>query len=79
MTEELKAAADEVVKLTAEVEALERSVAQEKGKLIKDEVVPEAATKKRDKLRVSLHRAESALAAAKSEYDSLLAQWRHGG
>ncbi|MBA7590893.1 hypothetical protein ES708_33036 [subsurface metagenome] len=78
MTEELKAAASLVVKLTAEVEALERSVAQEKGKFIEGEVIPEAATKRLTGLQVKLHRAQAALAAAKTEYNSKLAEWRHG-
>lgn len=78
MTEELKTAADEVVKLTGEVEALERSVAAEKRKLIKDEVVPEAATKKLTALETKLHRAQSELARVKTEYNIQLAEWRHG-
>ena len=79
MPEELKQAGAEMVRLTSELEALRRSIAEEEAKLIKVEVLPEAATKKRDKLRVALHRAEAELAQAKSRYDSLLAQWRHGG
>jgi len=78
MTEELKAAADEVVKLTGEVEALERSVAKEKRKLIKNEVVPEEQTKKLTELQVALHRAEAELARVKTDYNIKLAEWRHG-
>lgn len=78
MTEELKAAADEVVKLTGEVEALERSVAKEKGKLIDVEDIPEAATKKLTALQGKLHKAQSELARVKTEYNIQLAEWRHG-
>lgn len=78
MTEELKKAGEEVVRLTGEVESLQRSIEEEKRGLVEEEVLPAAATKKLKKLQVSLHRAEAALAAAKSEYDSKLAEWRHG-
>jgi len=78
MPEELKKAADEVVRITGEVEALERSVAEEKRKLIEGEVVPEAATKRLTALQVALHRAESELARVKTDYDIKLAEWRHG-
>ncbi|GAI60030.1 unnamed protein product, partial [marine sediment metagenome] len=77
--EELKKAGAEVVRLTKEVETLGRSLAEEAAKLVEEEVLPPEATKKRDELRVALRRAESALALAKSDYDSRLAAWRHGG
>jgi len=77
MTEELKVAADEVVRLSAEVESLSEAVKAEEGTLVDEEVLPEAATAKLDELRVALHRAEAELAAAKSHYDSMLAEWRH--
>jgi len=79
MPEELKKAAEEVVRLTKEVESLQEAIKEEERGLMEDEVLPEAATKKRDELRVSLHRAEAELQRIKTEYDSLAAQWRHGG
>ena len=79
MPEELKQAGAKVVELTTEVESLQRAIADEEAKLVKEEVLPEAATKKLDELRVSLHRAEAKLARAKSKYDRLLAEWKHGG
>uniref|UniRef100_A0A6M3JYI5 Uncharacterized protein n=1 Tax=viral metagenome TaxID=1070528 RepID=A0A6M3JYI5_9ZZZZ len=79
VTEELKAAAAEVVKLTRDVKSLSDTLEAEERTLIKQEVLPGEATAKRDELRVALHRAESALAAAKSHYDSLVAEWRHKG
>jgi chromosome segregation ATPase len=79
MPEELKKAADEFVRLTREVESLQHSIEEEERGLVEEEVLPKAATAKRDKLRVTLHRAEAELARVKSEYDRLLAEWRHGG
>ncbi|MBA7574254.1 hypothetical protein ES708_16056 [subsurface metagenome] len=78
MSEELKAAGAEVVKLTAEVKALQKAIAAEGRTLIANKVLPPEVTAKRDELRVSLHRAESALAVAQADYDSRLAEWRHG-
>jgi len=77
MTEELKQAASEVVKLTEEVGSLETALKEEESTLIDTEGLPPEATAKRDELRVTLHRAESALAAARTHYDNLLAEWKH--
>lgn len=77
MTEEIRLAAAEVVKLAKDIAALQDAIKEEERGLMKDEVLPTEATEKRDELRVSLHRAESALAAAKSNYDRVVAEWRH--
>jgi len=77
MPEEIKTAAAEVVKLTGEVEALELSITEEKRGLIEGEPIPEAATKRLKSLQVKRNRAESKLSAAKSEYNRLIAEWRH--
>jgi len=77
MTEELIAAAAEVVKLTKDVEALQTAIKEEERTLISEEVLPEEATAKRDELRVTLHRAEAELARVQGEYDRLLAEYRH--
>jgi len=77
MPEELKKAAEEVVRLTGEVEALKEALVKEERGLVEEEVLPAAATKKRDELRLSLHRAEAELQRVKTEYDSLVAEWRH--
>lgn len=76
-TEQIRQAATKVVKFTKDLEILHARVKEEEAKLVKEEVLPAEATAKRDELRVSLHRAESALAAAKSHYDALVAEWRH--
>ena len=78
MTEELKAAAAEVVRLTGDVKQLGLSIEEEKRLVIQDEAVPEAATARQTELQVKLHRAEAELNAAKTHYDSLVAEWRHG-
>jgi len=79
MPEELKKAATEVVRLTEDVESLKEALATEERGLMEDEALPEAATKKRDELRLSLHRAEAELQRVKTEYDSQVAKWRYGG
>ena len=78
MSKELIAAGAEVVKLTKDVKALQDAINAEGRTLIAEEVLPEAVTARRDELRVALHRAESALRAAQVNYDSLVAEWRHG-
>jgi hypothetical protein len=75
--EELRKAGAEVIKLSKDLELLKASLTEEDRKLISAEVLPPEATKRRDELRVTLHRAESTLAAAKSHYDALVAEWRH--
>jgi len=59
------------------VEALELSITEEKRGLIEGEPIPEAATKRLKSLQVKRNRAESKLSAAKSEYNRLIAEWRH--
>ena len=77
ITEKIRQAAAEVVKLTKDLEILQDLVREEEAKLIKEEVLPAEATARRDELRVALHRAEATLAAAQSHYDALVAEWRH--
>jgi len=77
VTEELKKAAAEVVRLTKEVESLREAVEAEQKTLIDEEILPKAATAKRDKLRVTLHRAEAELHRVQTDYNALLAEWRH--
>jgi len=78
MPEELKKAAEEVVRLTGEVKSLQRSITEEKRGLIAEEVLPAAATKRLKGLQVKLHRAEAELARVKTDYDVKVAEWRHG-
>ena len=78
MPEEIKQAAAEVVRLTGEVEALELSITEEKRGLIDQEVLPEETVKRLKSLQVKRNRAIAKLEKAKSEYDRLIAEWRHG-
>jgi hypothetical protein len=77
MPEELKAAAGEVVRLTKDVEALTEAVKLEEAKLMPGEPLPAEATARLKELQVKLHRAEVEHARVKSEYDRLVAEWRH--
>jgi len=78
MPEELKKAAEEVVRLTGEVESLEESITEEKAGLVEGEVLPPEATARLEELQVFKNRAISELERVKSEYDRLVAEWRHG-
>lgn len=78
MPEEIKKAAEEVVRLTNELEALYLSIEEEKRGLIDVEEIPEEATARLEELQVSRNRAISELERVKSEYNRLLAKWRHG-
>ncbi|MBA7574817.1 hypothetical protein ES708_16632 [subsurface metagenome] len=75
MPEEIKKAAEVVVTITAEVDALTQSIEGEERGLIDQPVIPEAATKRLKSLQVKRNRAESRLSAAKSEYDRLVASF----
>ncbi len=77
MSDEIIAAGALVVRLTDETESLQLLIKDEERGLIKDEAIPEAASARRDELRLALHRAQSELAAAQTNYDSLVAEWRH--
>jgi len=78
MPDEIKQAANEMVRLTGEVESLQRSIKEEKRGLVAEEVLPEAATKRLSGLQVKLHRAEAELARVKTDYDVKVAEWKHG-
>jgi len=75
--EKLKQAAAEVVKLTRDIEVLQAAIKEEEKKLISEDVLPAAATAKRDELRITLHRAEATLEVARSNYNTQIAEWRH--
>ena len=77
MGDEIIAVAQQLIQLRKEVDSLKAAIKEEERGLIDDEAIPEAASARRDELRVTLHRAESALAAAQVDYDSLVAEWRH--
>jgi len=78
VTEELKRAAAEVVRLTKDVAALKEAVETEQRGLVAGKILPEKATEKLDELKVTRNRAEAELSAAQTNYNVLIAQWRHG-
>ncbi|GAJ22302.1 unnamed protein product, partial [marine sediment metagenome] len=77
MPEEIKMAASLVVTLTGEVKALEDSIEAESRGLVAEEIIPEETTKRLKSLQVKRNRAIATLEKAKSEYDRLVAEWRH--
>ena len=76
VTEELKKAAAELTMVTKEVESLREAVKAEEKTLIQEEILPGEASKKRDELRVSLHRAEAELSRVQTDYNALVAEWK---
>ena len=76
VTEELKKAAAELARVTKEVESLREAVKAEEKTLIPEEVLPGEASKKRDELRVLLHRAEAELSRVQTDYNALVAEWK---
>jgi len=76
MSEELKAAAAEVIKFTTDVEALKAALKDEERGLIDVDILPASATERRDEIRLSLHRAEAELERVTTDYNALKAEWR---
>lgn len=77
VSDELTAAAAAVVRLTGEAEALAEAVKAARRGLAKEALLPAAATEPLREAEGQLARAEAALAAARTHYEGLLAQWRH--
>jgi len=76
--EEIKAAGAAVVKVTAEVKALERAVKEERGMLTAEEEVPDSASAKLVELQVALNRARAELQRLELDYHAKVAAWKHG-
>lgn len=79
MSEELKKAADKLVELTGEVEALDNAVKEEEARLVPEEDRPAGAEKKLKALQVKRNRARAELERAQLEYNKQVAEWKHGG
>lgn len=75
VTDELKQAAAEVVRLTNQVKALRSEVNEEKAKLIDEENLPSEATARRDDLQVTLNRAEAELEDTRGHYNAVKAEY----
>ena len=78
MTEEIKKLGAQLSQRAAEVEALRRSVKEEEGKLIPDEVKPEEAKARLKELLSALYKAEAELQRVQTDYKAKVAEWRHG-
>ena len=78
MPEELKSAAAKVIEVTKDIEALNVSIKEEEALLVDEEIIPEEAQAKLKELQVARNRAEAELFRIKSEYDRLVAEWKHG-
>ena len=78
MTEEIKKSAADVVRLTAEVAALTRSIQEEQRGLMNQEVLPPEVTQRLHALEVARNRGISELERVKAEYERQVAEWRHG-
>lgn len=76
VSEALKKAADEVVRVTKEVEELRQLQKSERDKLADDEILPKEATARFDEVTLALHRAEGELFRVTTDYSALLAEWR---
>ena len=76
---EIKNAANELIRVRAEVVHLRTAVEEEKEKLVSEEPLPEEATKRLKELQVTLHRAEAELTRVQNKYDAMVAEWKHKG
>jgi hypothetical protein len=78
MTEEIKKLGTQVVTLTANVAALERSIQEEYGGKTDIEGLPATATAHLKELQSALYKAQIELARVKTDYNARIAEWRHG-
>jgi len=78
LPEELKAAGAAVVRLNKEVEDLTRAVKEEEDKIADEETASDEVLAPLKAARVARNRALAELHRVKTDYDALLAQWKHG-
>ena len=76
MPDEIKKAAAEVVRLTAEVDNLKEAIVREEAALIPDDTLPPEATTRLKELQVFKNRAEAELARITTDYNILVSEWR---
>jgi len=79
VNEEIRKAAADVIRLTGERDIIQQSIKQEQRGLVGEAILPAGATARLTTLQASLRKAEAALAAAKTEYDRLVAELKHRG
>ncbi len=78
MTEEIKTLGSEVIRLSAEVDTLQRSIRAERGTLVAAEVLPAAATARLRELQAALYKAQAELTRMQSAYNAKVVEWRRG-
>jgi len=78
MTEEIKRLGAEVVRLSAELDALEKSIKEEQGKLVAVEGLPAQATAHLKELQAAKYQAEAELARVQLNYWAKIGEWRRG-
>lgn len=77
MPEEIKRLGAEVVRLSEDVSALERSIKREQGTLIETEGLPPTATARLKELQAALYKAQAELARVQVDYRAKVAEWKH--
>jgi cell division septum initiation protein DivIVA len=77
MTEEIKRLGAEVIRLSAEVSALEKTIKDEQDKLIVDKALPAEATARVKELQAVLYKAQAELARVRTDYNAKVAEWKH--
>jgi hypothetical protein len=77
MSDQIRKAAQEVVRLTTERDTLAKSILEEKRGLVGEAILPAEATARLTKLQASLRQAEAELARVKAEYDRLVTEFKH--
>jgi len=77
MTEEIKKLGADLVRISAEVTALARTISEEQGKLVSDTVIPAEATARVKELQAVLYKAQAELARVKTDYNAKIAEWKH--
>jgi len=76
--DEVRHAADELVKIKLEVDALEKAEKAERRLLVAAGPVPDAASAKLKGIQVAMNRARSELQRIELDYNAKVAQWKHG-
>ena len=78
MSEELKQAGAELVRITGEVKSLREAVRNEELLLVDQEVIPEENEKRLKDINVALNRAIAEQERIQSDYDALVAEFKQG-
>lgn len=76
--DDVRQAAQELVRVSREVATLELAVASERRQLTDPETAPESAKKKLNEFQVALNRARAEKERLQLKYDSLVAAWKRG-